>query len=264
VGLLGDLYAFGLLGAFLLTCCSLDIIRWHEYGRRWSWGQRLLFGLGVVTTALVALAWATNLINKWEATLFGGGLTVIGLGIGMVTYAYRRPVLFPFLHRPNLEITPIAMARRMRRAEVLAVLPHDPEAQEAVVQTAMQAAHHRPLVFLYRGETVEEQHSEFLELADPYLRDRKAQGAFSQADRMARRVVRDRRYVYIPGWLRREVVGDVWRGVRPKETVLIAEDQDVLPPLALDRIRRTQMDGLSVLHLISGRFPVEQEKGKEV
>ncbi len=28
--LLGDLYAFGLLGAFTLTCLSLGIVRWHE------------------------------------------------------------------------------------------------------------------------------------------------------------------------------------------------------------------------------------------
>ncbi len=30
VVVLGDLYAFGLLGAFSLTCASLDIVRWHE------------------------------------------------------------------------------------------------------------------------------------------------------------------------------------------------------------------------------------------
>src|SRR5438445_13649184 len=28
--LLGDLYAFGLLGTFVLTCVSLDVVRWHE------------------------------------------------------------------------------------------------------------------------------------------------------------------------------------------------------------------------------------------
>src|SRR5262249_35594832 len=30
VNTLGDLYAFGLLGAFSLTCVSLDVIRWRE------------------------------------------------------------------------------------------------------------------------------------------------------------------------------------------------------------------------------------------
>src|SRR3979409_1377923 len=35
VNLLGDLYAFGLLGTFVLTCVSLDVVRWREYSR-WS------------------------------------------------------------------------------------------------------------------------------------------------------------------------------------------------------------------------------------
>src|SRR5262249_24662187 len=30
IGILGDMYAFGLLGAFSLTCLALDIIRWRE------------------------------------------------------------------------------------------------------------------------------------------------------------------------------------------------------------------------------------------
>lgn len=30
IGILGELYAFGLLGAFTLTCLSLDVIRWRE------------------------------------------------------------------------------------------------------------------------------------------------------------------------------------------------------------------------------------------
>src|SRR4029078_11140349 len=30
INVLGDLYAFGLLGAFSLTCISLDVLRWRE------------------------------------------------------------------------------------------------------------------------------------------------------------------------------------------------------------------------------------------
>jgi hypothetical protein len=36
--ILGDLYAFGLLGAFSVTCLSLDIVRWRE--------QRVALGAG--------------------------------------------------------------------------------------------------------------------------------------------------------------------------------------------------------------------------
>ncbi|HEY7199299.1 MAG TPA: hypothetical protein VIC57_03755, partial [Candidatus Dormibacteraeota bacterium] len=61
-----------------------------------------------------------------------------------------------------------------------------------------------------------------------------------------------RRYVYVPGSLRREVVGDVWKELSPAETLIIDGDQDVLPPIAVDRVRRTRVDGFSVLRLVRG------------
>jgi len=39
----------------------------------------LWFGLGLMTTALVALAWGTNLVAKPLATVFGGTLTLLGM-----------------------------------------------------------------------------------------------------------------------------------------------------------------------------------------
>ncbi|MBO0745264.1 MAG: APC family permease, partial [Candidatus Dormibacteraeota bacterium] len=113
VNALGDLYAFGLLAAFVLTCTSLDVLRWYDYRGRWSLGRVALYVAGVLTTLLVALAWGTNLINKPAATVFGGGLTVLGLIIGFSTYAYRRPLVFPSLHRGGLTVTPVAIGRRM-------------------------------------------------------------------------------------------------------------------------------------------------------
>ncbi len=256
VALLGDLYAFGLLGAFILTCLSLDVIRLHEYSTGWTAGRVLVFGLGVLTTLLVSIAWLTNLINKPLATVFGGGLTVVGLVVGLATYVRRRPVVFPFLHRPNVPVVPISRARRMQPARVLAVLPDDLRTAEAVVATAIEGCGDGPVVFLYRGHRPPARMAELLEVADPYLADRRAQTAFALAENAARRAVRDRRYVYVPGDRPREVVGDVWRTVHPRETVLAEGDQDVLPPVALDRVRRTHVDGVPILHLITGRSPL--------
>ncbi|MFZ0216416.1 MAG: APC family permease [Candidatus Dormiibacterota bacterium] len=255
VNLLGDLYAFGLLAAFVLTCLSLDIIRWYDYARRrWTVGRAVMFGLGVATTLLVALAWGTNLVNKPLATVFGGGLTVLGMIVGLATYAYRRPLVFPILHRAGVPVTPLAMARRMPHAELMVVLPHDLPAAEAVVSTALQRAREDvPIVFLYRGNAPSQRHAEMLEVADPYLQDRGAQAAFRQAERAARKVTRNRRYVYIPGSFRREAVGDIWKRVRPRETVVCDGDQDVLPPIALDRVRRSTLDNIPILRLVSGR-----------
>jgi amino acid transporter len=260
VTLLGDLYAFGLLGAFILTSLSLDVVRWHDH----QWRQRpwasLTFSVGVATTFLVAVAWITNLAAKPLATRFGGGLTLAGLAVGLLTHNYlrgREPVVFPLLHRPNVPVVPVSGARRLPPAHVLAILPHDPVLAEAVVTTAVAAAGDRPLAFLYRGDPrrmrIPRRH--LLEVQDPYLADRAAQVAFARAERAARHRVRDRRYIYVPGELRREAVGDVWRQLHPHETILAEEDHDTLPPVALDRVRRVSVDGLSVLRLVSGSPP---------
>ncbi len=81
VALLGQLYAFGLLGAFGLSSLGLDIVRWKE-------GQRmnLSFVLGVITTILVCIAWGTNLYNKQLATVFGGTITAVGMIIAYLVH----------------------------------------------------------------------------------------------------------------------------------------------------------------------------------
>jgi hypothetical protein len=71
--LLGDLYAFGLLGAFVFSSLSLDVIRWR-LGRR-----NLGFWIGLLTTGMVMVAWSINVVEKDLATLFGGSLTLIGM-----------------------------------------------------------------------------------------------------------------------------------------------------------------------------------------
>jgi len=75
---LGHLYAFGLLGAFSLSSISLDRVRMSE-GRTDLW-----FFLGLATTLLVLLAWATNLISKPYATAFGGAFTLVMWSYGLL------------------------------------------------------------------------------------------------------------------------------------------------------------------------------------
>jgi len=258
VNLLGDLYAFGLLGAFVLTCLALDVVRWHERGSRTGWRARAGYALGVLTTALVIVGWTTNLVQKPLATLFGGGLTLIGLIVGFSTYAYtrrKRPAVFPLPYRPGQPLVQLQHARQLQPAEVLVILPHDPAAAEAVIEAAASAAAGRRAAFLYRAEAPSHSsRSGLLEIADPYLKDYAAQDAFARAESLTRKTIPDRRYIYVPGNLPPEACGRVWRDVSAPETLVVDGEQDSLPPVALDRIRRTYRDGVPVLHLVSTKL----------
>ena len=252
---LGDLYAFGLLGTFVLTCVSLDVVRWREH-RHVSAGRVLFFGIGVLTTLLVIAAWAVNLVFKPDATRFGGGLALVGVIVGLATYRYyrgRRPAVFPLPFRPQRAAASIAAALGSRgpTGDVLVILPHEQLAAEAVIGEAMRAASGRGAVFVYRGTRHGKQYADLFEVSDPWLRDYAARDAFARAEQMSRKQVPRRRYVYVPGSLPREMVAEVWRTVHPKETVLSDEDKGMLPPVAVDRVRRHDADGTTVLHMYS-------------
>jgi amino acid transporter/nucleotide-binding universal stress UspA family protein len=73
MAILGDMYAFGLLGAFVFSSLSLDTIRWR-LGRR-----DIGFWIGALTTGMVIIAWGVNLGEKQLATYFGGTVTMIGM-----------------------------------------------------------------------------------------------------------------------------------------------------------------------------------------
>jgi len=74
---LGDMYAFGLLGAFVLSSVGVDVIRWRLHRRGPS------FYLGLLTSAMVIVAWSVNLFAKPLATVFGGGVTLVGMAIAL-------------------------------------------------------------------------------------------------------------------------------------------------------------------------------------
>ncbi|HEV2414488.1 MAG TPA: APC family permease [Candidatus Dormibacteraeota bacterium] len=253
IGKLGDLYAFGLLGTFVLTCVSLDVVRWREY-KNMSPARAGFFAIGVLTTLLVVAAWSINLVFKPDATKFGGALTLVGLIIGLATYRYyrsRRPSVFPVPFRPQRAAESISAALGGRRpaGEVLVILPHEQMAAEAVLSEAARAADGRAAVFVYRGTRHGKQYADLFEVSDPWLRDYAARDAFARAEQMTRKQVPRRRYVYVPGSLPREMVAEVWRTVHPTETVLTDEDKGMLPPVSVERVRRHHVDGATVLHM---------------
>ncbi|HEY3194931.1 MAG TPA: APC family permease [Candidatus Dormibacteraeota bacterium] len=250
---LGNLYAFGLLGSFILTNVSLDLVRWRELRLGRSLLKQAIFAVGLLTTFLVMIGWGVNLVAKPDATIFGGGLTVLGLVVGIWTYRSaqrQRPAVFPLPYRPERAAESIATHFDRTPADVLVILPRDQNAAEAVLAEALRVAAGKRAVFLYRGDAPPGP-AALWEVSDPYLKDYTAQDAFARAETRTRVQVPSRRYVYVPGNLPREMVGEVWRTIWPKETVVSVEDHDVLPPMAVDRIRRHNANGTTVLHMFT-------------
>ena len=290
IDLLGDLYAFGLLGAFTLTCLGMDIVRWRErhgtvrYGptpaqeeaelraqeaadahrspgalatwyrslditgrtrpvvaplargerrlaagigswpfwaalrrlyARYSW--QINFSLGVLTTVLVAFAWSVNLLGKQLATVFGGGVTLLGLSIAFVYQTTKAlPTVFPkpaYGAMPNawLVVLPVGSDEKLA------------ERREALVRAAARGAGTRPLVFLYVQPHRDTFTPALFEIDDPYGRDQDAQHAFSRAAVIADREgvpYRGQRFIYRVGGDNQLV--DVWRMLRPEETAALA------------------------------------------
>lgn len=253
---LGDLYAFGLLGSFILTNVSLDVIRWRELLVDRKIRTRLVFIVGALTTALTVIGWSVNLVAKPYATAFGGGLTVVGVAVGLWTYnrgRRRRPAVFPLPYRPELTAESVAVQFRREPADVLVILPRDQNNADAVIDEAVAAAHGKRAVFLYRGQAPPGP-VELWEVSDPYLKDYVAQDAFTRAEMRSREKIRHRRYVYVPGSLPRDAIGRVWAEVRPRETVVLQGEQDVLPPVSVERVRHRVHSGVPVLHLVTSHI----------
>lgn len=250
---LGNLYAFGLLGSIILTNVSLDVIRWRELAIDARLRRRMILAVGMFTTSLAVVAWSVNIFAKPDATVFGGAMTGLGLVIGLWTYRSgrkQRPAVFPVPYRPEIAGRSIEVQFQREPADVLVILPRDQSTADAIIAEGLHAAGGRRVVFLYRGQAPPGP-AELWEVSDPYLKDYTAQDAFTRAEMRSRAHVPHRRYVYVPGSLPSDAIGRVWAEVRPHETVVAQAEQDVLPPVALDRVRHRVYHGVPVLHLMT-------------
>jgi len=127
---LGNLYSFGLLGAFTFTSFGLDVIRWREKQRG------LKFWIGTLTTLMVAVAWVVDMINKRDAALFGGGVVALGV---LVAVSIRRDWAIRGLNQ--LPWVASEAARQRLRAEDIV----ERRSREIVsLETAIEAASIEP------------------------------------------------------------------------------------------------------------------------
>lgn len=269
LNLLGDLYAFGLLGAFTLTCLALDLVRHREHVHsKPGLVKTVVFYLGLATTLAVAVAWTTNLFTKPLATVFGGALTLTGLAVGLVTLRYKsrhnQPTVFPIPYSPQA-MGPLMKQLGLTEVAVLAFLPHDPEFANAVVDEAVRVAKGKVSVFVYQSDPDKHKVVEgFLEIADPYLHDRTAWEIFAKAEMAAREGVRVRRYLYVAGNLSRTSLGEIWQQLKPMETVLLDGERQMLPALAITRASQHYQHGICVLHLHRSRREGDERRMRDV
>ncbi len=122
---LGELYAFGLLGCFVINSVGIDVLRWREGTR----GLRMAFG--VATSLAVLVAFGVNLVAKPSATLYGGVLTALGVGFA---WASQRGLLdrwvaaLPRMAPPTVEPSgdvpyrTVAQARTLPREDAPGIL----------------------------------------------------------------------------------------------------------------------------------------------
>jgi amino acid transporter len=258
--ILGDLYAFGLLGAFSVTCVSLDIVRWRErrhHGRPVGSGHpdirvrtnTPMFVIGVLTSVLVVTAWTTNLFAKPLATLFGGSLTLFGLAIVAATQSRRRrrggTGWVP--HAEKLERLRMA-ADPQGRSPVIALLHGSSDAVTALVDAAVQVAEGAPLLFVFVGSSEHTRPPRQLrEIVDPYLLDADAQAAFRTVEAQCGPRVRHR-LVYAAGagdW-DTSALHALQRFDDDLRVVLLSEDADDVGAPAEQTERRSDAAGVSM------------------
>jgi amino acid transporter len=123
---MGHLYSFGLLGAFTFESVALDVVRLRE--RRFGF----MTWVGLLTSGFVAVAWAVNIVVKWQATLFGGTVVVIGV---LLAVGIRRDWFILAVNR--VPWVAEQAARHRAKAELLAM----ERGKEIVsLETAVEAA----------------------------------------------------------------------------------------------------------------------------
>ncbi len=143
---LGELYAFGLLGAFVISSASLDVLRWRD-GERGPG-----FALGVFTTALVLVAFMVNLVEKPEAAVYGLSFVAVGMviAVGSRTGALDRVIeRIPGLAPPRIADATDIPFHTLEKAEALerdpnpGILVASRGAAEAIFREAVERARSR-------------------------------------------------------------------------------------------------------------------------
>ncbi len=189
--------------------------------------QTCKFSLGLLTTALVVLAWTTNLVAKPMATIFGGSVTLLGMGIAFFTYARKK-------QQGHIPV-PITHAAEHLPGSTLAVLVSENEHNEAVIRSAIENAAGQPVTFLYLGRVTSKRAPRLFEWHDPFYDDERARKTFGRVIHLAQKTKIARRFVYRQQ--EPETLKHTWQVIHPHDLVMSPENTSLLEEINPDRIR---------------------------
>jgi amino acid transporter len=305
VGLLGDMYAFGLLAAFTLTCLGLDIVRHRErraaraarglaYPAAEPLGDRsgpetrrdeaagaiappsstelpatvdqlkaeiptspyaggtmlgswhtFKFYIGLLTTALVFIAWTTNLVAKPLATAFGGSVVIVGMSIAYFSYARN-------MRGERLPVV-ITHGEMYLPGSTLAVLAPESPLNDSIIRSAIKNAGGRTVVFLYLGAVQALRGPKILEVHDPYYDDEGAKKTFGRAELLARESRVKRLYLYRQAGP--HSIERVLNTVHPYDTLIAADEVSQVQGVHPDLIRYEDTPDGRIAHVREFRAP---------
>jgi amino acid transporter len=287
INVLGDMYAFGLLGAFSLTCLGLDVIRARERRTR-SEGcvvppslqngqeaglvaslnhQLPTDGVRPASRASTSLFHRIRiLLQSWSQRLgfWLGILTTVlvflawAIGLfsklqgtafgGTVVLVGMGVAVVNSIRQGRTLVLPMHLQTRIPNS-VLAVLMSDGRDNKQVIESALQdAGSTQPIVFLYLSDHRLERVPQPFEIIDPYLEDVEAKETFRQAERLASRERAIRYFVY--QLATPEKLAQVWRFVQPRNVVLPKILMDQTEGINPDRLRYALTPNSRVAHLV--------------
>ncbi len=227
------------------------VAAWHPLAERLKQPfSTFTYYVGFLTTLLVVVAWTVNLFFKPAATVFGGGITLLGVSIAVVHYRYLQRSGTPavFLDIPAL----------LPNAWLVVLSPGQDSKKviEAAIESAGERA--RPLAFLYLAPKLpDRQPPRLFEIRDRFGHDRAAQKVLSYAKRLATQRRLNVKFYYAVGGPKQ--VFDIARRIRPDEIVAEASlakqvshgaKREPGMTISPDYVRYQQFDGISVAHYV--------------
>ena len=201
------------------------------------------FYLGLLTTVLVILAWTTNLVAKPMATIFGGSVTLLGMGIAYFNYSRNK--------QQGYIPVPITNIAEHLPGSMLAVLLADDPHNEAVIHAAIDNAHGQPVdlfCILVRRKPVRLR--AFLNIMIPITTINKPEALLAKLSTWHKRR-RSPAATYTTQ--KPDVIAHIWQVIHPSDLIISSENASLFEEINPDRIRYEVTPDGRIAHLLKSR-----------